>query len=456
MGQERYLSYSIRKTPIADQIAAILHASMQAVDPSAAVQRAVTIHGNRLVAGSRAYDLGQFRNVVVIGFGKASVSMAEGLSARLGDRIRRGVVIAKHIDPAQLHRLPVQIGVLQGDHPVPGANSLNSTNKALEMVAGLTSQDLVFCLVSGGGSALFTKPLEGIRLDDLQELSRLLLASGAEIGEFNILRKHLDQVKGGGLARMAAPAEMITLIVSDVIGSPLDVIASGPTAADSSTYAQGLAILEKYNLLDKTPGSIMNILRDGAAGRIPETLKKGDPRLERVHNLIVADNYLAACAALEKARETGWNSMLLTTHLHGEAHQAGMMLGSVLRQVAASGEPISRPACIVVGGETTVTLRGEGLGGRNQELALGAALDLAGLERVALVTLATDGEDGPTNAAGAVVTGETLSRGEALGLHPAAFLARNDCYAYFEALGDLLITGPSGTNVNDLAFLFAW
>jgi glycerate 2-kinase len=289
----------------------------------------------------------------------------------------------------------------------------------------------------------------------LQKLTRLLLASGAEIGEINTLRKHLDRVKGGGLARTAAPAEIVTLIVSDVVGSPLDVIASGPTVPDSSTFDQAIQILEKYGLMQQAPPSIVEILEDGAAGKIAETLKAGDPLLANVHNAIVADNYLAAQAAAARAKDLGWNTLLLTTFLHGEAQQAGLMLGSILRQVATSGEPVRRPACIIVGGETTVTLRGEGLGGRNQELALGSVAELSGLERVVLVALATDGDDGPTDAAGAVVTGETLARGKTLGLNPAAFLARNDSYHYFEMLDDLLLTGPSGTNVNDLAFLFA-
>jgi glycerate 2-kinase len=455
MDPNRFLTHSLRQLPASKQITSILQAAMQAVDPIQAVYQSMSVAGNRLRVAGRTYDLRKYKNLIVVGFGKASAAMAEGVGTLLGERVSRGALILKHSEPEQATRIPAQIEILQGNHPIPGENSLTASNKLLETVQGAGEDDLILCLISGGGSALFTQPQDGITLEELQQLTRLLLASGAEIGEINTLRKHLDRVKGGGLARLAAPAEVVTLIVSDVIGSPLDVIASGPTVPDSSTYADALHILEKYHLVEQTPVSILNVLSEGVSGLLPETLKAGDPLVEHVHNTIIADNFLAAQAAVERAQALGWNTLLLTTYLHGEAQQVGMMLGGVLRQVASSGDPLARPACIVAGGETTVTLRGDGLGGRNQELALGAVAELAGLEGVVLVALATDGDDGPTNAAGAVVTGETLSRGQTLGLHPSTFLARNDSYPYFQTLGDLLLTGPSGTNVNDLTFLFA-
>jgi glycerate 2-kinase len=455
MTQESFLTHSIRRLPESDPITAVLQAAMQAVDPIRAVQNALSLSGDHLTAAGRVYDLRQYERLIVIGFGKASAAMAIGIDMILPGRITQGAVIAKHLPaPQEISRIhPVQ--VLPGDHPVPGENSIASTRQLLKYLKDTTRRDLVICLISGGGSALFTMPHEGIRLEDMQELTKLLLASGAEIGEINTLRKHLDQVKGGGLARLAAPADMITLILSDVIGSPLDVIASGPTVADTSTYGDALDILAKYRLVNKTPPSIMRVLQLGASGQLPETLKINDPVLNQIQNTVIADNSQAARAAVEQARSSGWNALLLTTYLRGEASQAGMMLAAILRQVVDSGDPISRPACIVAGGETTVTLRGDGLGGRNLELALGAVQELAGLERVLLVTLATDGDDGPTHAAGAVVSGETFERGKAAGLSPAAHLLRNDSYPYFAALDDVLITGPSGTNVNDLVFLFA-
>ncbi|HMN60082.1 MAG TPA: DUF4147 domain-containing protein, partial [Anaerolinea sp.] len=310
------------------------------------------------------------------------------------------------------------------------------------------------CLISGGGSALLTCPAEGISLDDMRAVTGLLLGCGANINEMNAVRKHLDLVKGGGLARWAAPARTAALILSDVIGDPLDVIASGPCVPDSSSFASAWSILERYNLIDRLPEAVRARLQSGLRGQVAETPKPGDPLFERVQNEVIASNYQAAQAALEQARRDGWQTLLLTTYLQGEARQAGRMLAAVARQAAGSAEPLGRPACLVLGGETTVTLRGDGLGGRNQELALGAVAEMDGLADAFLVALATDGGDGPTDAAGAVVTGETLVRARAAGLDPADFLARNDAYHFFQPLADLLLPGPTQTNVNDLAFLF--
>jgi glycerate 2-kinase len=456
MDSNRFLTHSLRGCSQAEHISRILHAAMQAVDPIQAVISTMTISENWLIVGDRDYDLRQYERVILIGFGKASAAMTEGVCDLIGEYITSGAIIAKHIEPDQRARIPQQIAILQGDHPFPGENSLTSSQRLLSELEFTTERDLVICLISGGGSALFTQPQDGIGLEDVQALTRLLLASGAEIGEINVLRKHLDRVKGGGLARLAAPAQLVTLIISDVIGSPLDVIASGTTVPDLSTFQDAMQVLEIYGLTDESPPVITRILQAGLAGDLPETLKPGDSVFARVHNTIIADNFMAAQAAADQANSLGWNTMLLTTYLHGEASQAGMMLGGVLRQIAASGDPVRRPACIIAGGETTVTVRGNGMGGRNQELGLGAVAELSGLKNVALVALATDGDDGPTNAAGAVVTGESLRRGRMLGLNPLTFLKQNDSYHYFKALDDLLITGPSGTNVNDLAFLFAF
>jgi len=289
----------------------------------------------------------------------------------------------------------------------------------------------------------------------MQALTRELLACGASINEINTLRKHLDQVKGGGLARMAQPAALATLVLSDVVGDPLDVIASGPTVPDPTTFADAYAILERYGIVERIPPPIVAHLCRGIAGAVAETPKAGDALFERVQNLIIGSNRQAAEGALEAAQAEGFNAMLLTTYLQGEAREVGRVLAALAREIAATGRPVSRPACVVAGGETTVTLRGDGMGGRNQELALATAADLAGLRDVLLVTLATDGGDGPTDAAGAVVTGATLDQARGLGLDPAAQLARNDAYPFFAALGDLLRPGPTQTNVNDLTFVFA-
>ena len=301
-----------------------------------------------------------------------------------------------------------------------------------------------------------TLPVDGVTLDDMQNLTRLLLACGATIEEMNILRKHLDQVKGGRLAQAAAPARFITFILSDVIGSPLDVIASGPTVPDSSTYADALAVIDKYSLMDRIPASIRQVLVQGARGERVETLKAGDPLLDGALNQVVSSNLHAAQAALAQARAEGLNALLLTSHLQGEASQVGQVMAAVLKQIDETGQPLARPACIIAGGETTVTLRGKGLGGRNQELALAAVPLLDGIPNAALLAFGTDGEDGPTGAAGAVVTGETLSKARAAGLDPAQYLAENDSFRFFQQIDQQIITGPTGTNVNDLTFLFAF
>ncbi len=438
----------------ANVVTRVIQAALAAADPRAAVQRSLTVHGDILEAGDQTYSLDSYRRIRVVGVGKAVQAMTHGLLDVLGERVGDGVLVAKHVDASS--PLPGRLRVMVGGHPVPTPGSVSAAQAVVDFLADGSPEDLVFCLISGGGSALMTLPRDPVTLDDLQALTRLLLGCGATINEMNALRKHLDQVKGGGVARLAAPARLVTLILSDVIGSPLDVIASGPTVADTSTYASAMAILDKYQITPRVPEAILTILQRGMAGELPETIKPGDPALEGVNNLLVASNPQAAEAGLAQAAQDGLHPMLLTTYLQGEASQAGGVLASILSQINATGQPLKRPACIVAGGETTVTLRGQGLGGRNQEMALGAVFTLAGLPDVALLTLGTDGEDGPTNSAGALVTGETLARARALGLDPLDYLNRNDSYHFFEALGDLLITGPTGTNVNDLVFLFAF
>lgn len=439
----------------AGRVGRILEAALRAADPATAVRGALTLSGDRLEVAGQSLDLAQYRRIRLVGAGKAARAMSLGLAAVLGERITGGLVITKHVTPADVDLLP-GVRVLPGGHPVPNEDSLRSAQTIARFLSDCRADDLAFCLISGGGSALMTLPQEGVSLVDMQALTRLLLASGADIGEINTLRKHLDRVKGGGLARLASPARLVTLILSDVIGSPLDVIASGPTVADPSTYADALGILRKYRLEEKAPAAVVLALEKGLRGETPETIKPGDPLLERVTTQVIASNTQAAQAALERARAEGFNALLLTTYLQGEAAQAGGVLASILRQVDASGQPVARPACIVAGGETTVTLRGSGLGGRNQELALGAVSLLAGLQDVAFVTLATDGEDGPTDAAGAVVTGETLTRAREMGLDAQQAMQENDSYHFFEPMKGLLKPGPTGTNVNDLVVLFAF
>jgi hydroxypyruvate reductase len=357
---------------------------------------------------------------------------------------------------------------MEGGHPVPDERSLRAGQRVLEFVSSLNQEDTLVCLISGGGSALVTAPY--VPLEDLQTLTALLLASGARIDEINTLRRQLDRVKGGGLAR-STKAKIISLILSDVIGNPLEAIASGPTVPDPTTKVDAVAILQKYKIEKEVPKSILDILFS-----IPSLalVKDGSESIDRVQNIIVGDNKLAALAAVEQAEQEGFQAEILTSELQGEAREVGREVAHRLRSESSIRtrppfDTAQAKFCLIAGGETTVTLRhgshrpdalsggqaikGEGKGGRNQELALAAVPELAGLKDVMLIALATDGDDGPTDAAGAVVTGESAQRAESLGLDAADHLSRNDAYPFFEQLGDLLKTGPTGTNVNDLIFL---
>lgn len=430
----------------------ILAAALLAADPALAIRKHLARSGDSLITPNRSYDLLAFHSIYVIGAGKAGARMAHAVSDLLGDCLTSGVVIVKEGYEGTAPLAGIEI--IPAGHPYPDERGLHATRRICSLVENATENDLVLCLLSGGGSALLTHPAPGISLDDLVHLTGALLSSGASIHEINTLRKHLDLVKGGNLARRVAPARLLTLILSDVVGNPVESIASGPTAPDPSTYTDALAVLRKYSLEDEVPANIREYLQRGLQGEIPETPKPGNLVFERVENLIVGSNNQAAQAALVQAQREGYNTLLLTTNLQGEARQAGQFLASIARQIATSGQPLSRPACIIAGGETTVTVKGDGSGGRNQEMALGAVEALAGIPAATLVCLATDGGDGPTDAAGAVATGETLSRAHKRGMDPEEYLRRNDAYHFFTPLGDLLLTGPTMTNVNDLAFLF--
>jgi hydroxypyruvate reductase len=468
MRPDQLLTASLRVTPWGAAVARVMAAALDAVEPGAAVRRYLRRDGQRLAIGERIYGLADYERVFVVGAGKAGAPMARAAADILGERLAGGVIVVKegHAETKNEERRTMnEIGssliahrssliVLEAGHPIPDQRGVDGAWRMADLLARTTERDLVIALISGGGSALLTLPAPDVTLADMQALTAALLACGASINEINALRKHLDQLKGGGLSRMADPAALATLILSDVVGNPLDVIASGPTVPDPTTFADAYAILERYQIVDQVPEPILARLRGGIAGTVDETLKPGDRRFERVQNLVIGSGSQAADAALATARTEGFNTLLLTTYLQGEAREVGRMLAAIAREIVTSGQPILRPACVIAGGETTVTLRGKGQGGRNQELALAAVADLAGLPDVALVALATDGGDGPTDAAGAVVTGATLDRARALGLDPAAYLARNDAYPFFAALSDLLQPGPTQTNVNDLAFLF--
>jgi glycerate 2-kinase len=449
---------ALRHTPYAASVLGILQAALQAVDPGEAVHRCMKLAENQLALGERVYLLDKVNSIRIVGAGKAGYPMAKAAVEIIGARLSDSVVIVKDGHLGSVLSDYPQLCFIEASHPVPDQRGVLGTRRIQEVMKDLQPDDLVIALISGGGSALLTAPADNISLADLRKLTADLLACGATIQEINTLRKHLDLVKGGGLARMVAPAQLATLILSDVVGDPLDVIASGPTVPDPTKFVDAYAILDRYHLIDKTPPAILERIQRGLRNEIQDTPKQGDPMFEGVNNVIIGSNFRAAQAALVAAEEAGFHSLLLTTYLQGEARQAGRMLASLLRQIAATGQPLPRPACLVAGGETTVTLSPgiPGLGGRNLELALSAAIELGAIADIMLVALATDGGDGPTDAAGAVVSGETLARAKALGLEAPDFLRRNDSYHFFAALDDLLKTGPTQTNVNDLIFLFAF
>jgi len=424
----------------------IFRAALCAADPVEAVLRHVRVSGGTLVAGPRRYRLAAFRRIHVLGAGKAGAPMAQALERLLGRRIHSGLVNVKYGHLAKLSRVELN----ECGHPVPDQAGVRGAGRIAAIARQAGKEDLVVCLISGGASALLPSPAHPVTLDEKQEVTRLLLASGASIHEMNAVRKHISLLKGGQLARLAWPATVVTLLLSDVIGDDLDVIGSGPAAPDSSTFGSALAILRKYGLLGSVPASVRGRLERGARGEIAETPKLGDPVFRRTQNLIVGSNRLAVDAALAKARELGWRPLVLSTQVEGEARDIARMHAAVAKEVRASGRPLRPPACLISGGETTVTLRGGGLGGRNQEFVLAAAIDIAGLDGVVVLSAGTDGTDGPTDAAGAIADGRTVSRALGMGLDPGGFLAANDSYHFFEPLGDLLKTGPTNTNVMDV------
>ena len=435
MNPERFSTHSLRDP----RLLRVLAAALQAADPAACVRNYLVSH--RLPAAGSIYGLA---------LGKAAVPMLDALNGET--TLAAGLAVTKHATA----RREGLVAVIEGGHPVPDARSLEAGRSVLEFAARAGPDDTLVVLISGGASALAAAPHPGIELADLRVLTTMLLQSGARIEEVNTLRRHLDRLKGGGLLRATKAGRTIALILSDVTGNALESIGSGPTAPDPSNRADALEIIRRYSLEAQLPASITAALRSA-----PETLKVGEAELARVQNVIVGDNSLALQAARIQAVQEGFAVEIITASLEGEAAHVGRELGSRLAQL--SREAV-RPTCLLAGGETTVTFEAPesgpappwGRGGRNQELALAAVPELAGATNAMLITLATDGNDGPTDAAGAVVTGQSAARGEALGLRHGEFLHRHDSYAFFEPLGDLLKPGYTATNVNDLVLLCAF
>jgi glycerate 2-kinase len=425
---------------------AIFRAGLSAVDSKSAVIKFLHRNDHVLTVENLSYDLEDYENVYVIGAGKASAAMAQAVEEILGERIKAGEINVKYD-----HALPLNIITLnEAGHPVPDEAGLKGTQRITKLLERTGDKDLVLCLISGGGSALLPYPAEGITLDEKRQLTQILLESGATIHEINVLRKHVSHVKGGRLARLAFPATLVTVILSDVIGDDLDSIASGPTVPDTSTYADCLRILHKYSVRDNIPEAVLDHFEKGAQGLIEETPKADDPAFVKTQNVIVASNSLAVQAAKSKADKLGYNSLVLSSSIEGETRDVALVHAAIAKEILKTGEPVSKPACVISGGETTVTIRGQGKGGRNQEFVLAAAVAIDSLENVVILSGGTDGTDGPTDAAGALADGRTVSRAASQGLDAQEYLRNNDSYSFFDPLGDLLKTGPTFTNVMDL------
>jgi hydroxypyruvate reductase len=419
---------------------------VRAADPYDAVKNRVRLDGERLQVAGWDCQLPGIRKIFLIGCGKAAARMARAVEDLLGDRISGGIVVVKYG-----HALPLaKAKVIEAGHPLPDQAGVTGACRIMELVRAAGEHDLVFFVVSGGGSALLPAPADGVTLAEKQLATQVLLESGATIQEVNAVRKHLSKVKGGRLAKLAEPAQLVSLIVSDVVGDPLEAIASGPAVADPTTYSECLEIIRRYNLSDRTPAGALRVLEQGAAGEIDETPKPGDVIFERVKNFIVGSNAMALEAARRRAETLGYHTTILSAGIQGESRTVAIAHAALVKKIAQAGESLGRPACVISGGETTVTIRGDGLGGRNQEFALAAAIELDGIDGAVVLSAGSDGTDGPTDAAGAIVDGSTVARGRAAGLDAAKFLARNDSYHFLQVTDDLLITGPTLTNVMDL------
>jgi hydroxypyruvate reductase len=399
------------------------------------------------------FNLRDFDRVLVAAFGKAAARMALGLEEVLGDRITGGVAAVKE---GHLERL-TRIDLIEAAHPVPDIRSVRAATEILGLGGKVNERTLVFILISGGGSSILCAPTQGLELEDKATTTRLLLSSGATIQEINCVRKHLSAVKGGRLAVALAPATAVSLVLSDVIGDDLNVIASGPTVPDPTTWDDVADIVQRRSIGDSLPARVAELIRRGVAGILADTPKPGDPSFARCSAFLIGTNRLALMAAEAKARELGYAPLVLTSRLTGEAREVALMLLGIGEDIAASGFPLVRPACLIAGGETTVTIRGSGKGGRNQEMALAflcaASRNPTLLRRMHFLAASTDGTDGPTDAAGAFASAEVLQRAAAAGLDPATYLADNDSYHFFSSLHALLKTGPTNTNVCDVQIL---
>jgi len=424
-----------------------LESALASVDPHLLVSQHVRRRADNLVMNDQTISLADYDGVYVVGAGKASGAMVESLEQILGDRLTGGLAV---FPTGQVMPRLSRVKAVAASHPIPDVSSVKAAEELVALIERLTDRDLLICAISGGGSSLLSLPLEPLTIEDKGRVVRLIMNAGATIAELNTVRKHLSAIKGGWLANHSTAGRIVGLFISDVVRDRLDLIASGPISPDPTTFPDAVQILEKYSLLKSIPGAALEILRKGTEGGIPETPKDDDPCFRKVSHLVLGNNRVACLSAQRYLRSKGIKTKVLSSSVTGEARYLGSFIGSLAREIVGFNEPFRRPCAFVLGGETTVTVRGPGIGGRNQECTMACAREINGLNGVAVGSIGTDGVDGPTDAAGAVADGMTISRSEALGLRFDELLAQNNSYRFFEPLKDLPITGRTNTNVNDV------
>jgi len=428
---------------------AIFQSALKAVNPETLIHNTIALKKHNLCINNTTYSLEKIDSIFVLGAGKASARMAKALEKILGKYITDGAIITKYGYSEPLEK----IEVIEAGHPLPDEEGLKGSRKIIDLAKRAGESDLILFLISGGGSALFIQPCKGISLKDKIQLTSLLIRCGANIHEINTIRKHISQIKGGKFARLLYPATVINLILSDVIGDEPSVIASGPLAPDRSTFNDCWSILDKYGITEEVPSSIIHHLQKGLEGKVEETAREEESSLKNLKTIIIGNNRLAISKAKKKAESLGYKSLILSSFISGEAKEAARFHSAIAKEILISGNPISPPACIISGGETTVTLRGDGKGGRSQELALAAALEINNWKNIVVFCAGTDGTDGPTDAAGAISDCNSIKYAAEKGLDANEYLTNNNSYHFFQQLNDLIITKPTYTNVMDL-YLF--
>jgi glycerate-2-kinase len=426
---------------------------LKKTDPRILIKTKVKLIDNVLYVDKKTYDLKIFNKIIVLGFGKASGFMAEALERILDEKIDKGLII---IPKGTSKKFKTNfIKFVESSHPIPDFSSVKAANKILNIVKKIQKTDLVIFLISGGGSSLMALPKEPISLKDKMKINKMLINSGASIGEINAVRKHLSEIKGGKLACKVFPATIINLFVSDVIDGTLETIASGPTVLDSTSFSDAIKVLKKYELWKKLPNNVRIFLSKGSMTIESETLKNKF-KFKKIQNVVIGDNKLACFTAVNKFKNLGIKTLLLSTFMEGESRDIGFIFGAIAREILLTGNPLPPPVAIIMGGESTVSVIGNGKGGRNQELVLATALKINRLDNVVMASLSTDGIDGPTDAAGAIADGYTLFKSEKKGMNPQEYLKNNDSYSFFSKIEDLIFTGITGTNVNDLSILMVF